>query len=1353
MKNWLLNKIIKFIFSISIVFCLPFSVVIAEEDFTQYRTEENKVDGEPYLNPAWVEWNNLPDEEKERWEVVPQKLIYDYVYVKEKNSQSYNGDLLQSYNNNLLNSNSLTTYNSNLVEEVTSILPSYYNLSDLGLVGPVKNQSSLGLCWAFATVGAIESNALITLNKNLVFSERQLDYALAYKKNITEGYNPYEFGRDLGDGAVIGNANHAFISGIAPQLTSVWGDYATDKNTESMKKVLDIDNVSYQVTNIISFPSLNPNTASVEEKEAYYKMLKEHIINYGGIYVGTVSPSGDCYDSNYKIIKKSSCSSDGAHAMLVVGWDDTYGPDYNGDGVGDGAWILKNSWGTLKTYIYLSYESENSTFGGVVSVEEKTWDNNYDFLDLTINNHFQKEDKYYSEFIYYKDSENDEQLNRITLKNWKYFPNGLDLDIYVSTTGNFEDKVFVGEVNILNTGLYSINVDELELKSDKYSIYVESTDSTKFYTANAFTSDVSETSEIKAQSRILGDYFSVNTNSSHEVSEVQLVTNTHNIETGEHVTYKIKNADQEDASNLFAIDNTYVLNDNVSAVMSINQIGFEKGDYTLETYYNDELIDSYDFTVGDRLVESISFKINELNMYIGTTYALETIITPDDVANSNLIWSSDNEEVASVNSEGVITANEPGTTYINVASSDGSNINNKIKIIVSELEGSGTVEDPFLISDKYDLDFIRYNLNSYYKLTNDIIFEDEDFISMGAFYNSGGRWMPISNFEGVLDGNGYTIHNLNISNRNSDLGLFSNVKNARIMNLTFKNIYMYGGIKAYSVGTVTGSSSNSYFENIKILDSEISIRSNINSSVGGIIGLSENDTIINCVNNSEILANANTHNIIKTTGGIVGKIQNNTTIINSYNNGAITSNIVGGLVGQIGSEENPDSGNAVILNSYNTGRVKEVTSIFFSTYSGGISSYIKNSYIKNVYSIANYGEENELYGYLTDYLENSVVENYYGHIDELIPINSTLTNPISFEYISGASSNEGNYSICSEKIFDCENVWEKQGDNKYFTLKQNSIDLNDEFINIRLDENKKVETYFFNELGNYLDIENSNEDVVIITSDGDILPKQVGSSMIKFSSRKGSNITKTFNVTVSGPLVENILLSDSEIELLEGSTKKITTEIQPSNAHIQDLIWASDDESIAIINQEGNIIAIKEGTTTIRVKTTDGSNIEKEILITVLPLRIELASNSIYVIKESTGNKYIDNILLNKFNQQIIPLKYNSFISNFTTSTQKYFELYDKDGVVINNDDTKIKTGMHFKTPNGNYTVVVKGDVNGDGNITITDISKLYSHIRETKLIEEYYYLLSGDSNGDNKVTVTDISKLYSFIRNSDINL
>lgn len=67
-----------------------------------------------------------------------------------------------------------------------------------------------------------------------------------------------------------------------------------------------------------------------------------------------------------------------------------------------------------------------------------------------------------------------------------------------------------------------------------------------------------------------------------------------------------------------------------------------------------------------------------------------------------------------------------------------------------------------------------------------------------------------------------------------------------------------------------------------------------------------------------------------------------------------------------------------------------------------------------------------------------------------------------------------------------------------------------------------------------------------------------------------------------------------------------------------------------------------------------------------------------------------------------------------------------------------IATGMTAVTGSTSVTIVVTGDANGDGKLTITDVVKLQSHVVGKNSLSGAY-AKAADINGDGKVTITDV--------------
>jgi uncharacterized protein YjdB len=70
-------------------------------------------------------------------------------------------------------------------------------------------------------------------------------------------------------------------------------------------------------------------------------------------------------------------------------------------------------------------------------------------------------------------------------------------------------------------------------------------------------------------------------------------------------------------------------------------------------------------------VTGVEVSPTSLSLHEGETGTLTATISPDNATNKEVSWSSDNEAVATVNAEGVVTALAEGTAVITATSSDG----------------------------------------------------------------------------------------------------------------------------------------------------------------------------------------------------------------------------------------------------------------------------------------------------------------------------------------------------------------------------------------------------------------------------------------------------------------------------------------------------------------------------------------------------------------------------------------------------------------------------------------------------------------------------------------------------------
>ena len=129
--------------------------------------------------------------------------------------------------------------------------------------------------------------------------------------------------------------------------------------------------------------------------------------------------------------------------------------------------------------------------------------------------------------------------------------------------------------------------------------------------------------------------------------------------------------------------------------------------------------------------------------------------------------------------------------------------------------------------------------------------------------------------------------------------------------------------------------------------------------------------------------------------------------------------------------------------------------------------------------------------------------------------------------------------------------------------------------------------------------QSSDEKVATVDENGKVTAVGNGTATITATSVSGS-YTATVSVTVKIPVEIQKLTIEAEKETLTkiGESTELKVKIEPENADLQKLIWKSHNEKIAIVNENGKVTAVGNGTAEITVTTEDGK-ITASIMITV----------------------------------------------------------------------------------------------------------------------------------------------------------
>lgn len=139
----------------------------------------------------------------------------------------------------------------------------------------------------------------------------------------------------------------------------------------------------------------------------------------------------------------------------------------------------------------------------------------------------------------------------------------------------------------------------------------------------------------------------------------------------------------------------------------------------------------------------------------------------------------------------------------------------------------------------------------------------------------------------------------------------------------------------------------------------------------------------------------------------------------------------------------------------------------------------------------------------------------------------------------------------------------------------------------------------------------SNNSVATVDSNGVVTSKNSGSTIITATTHNELKTEFFIEVETS---VTNITLNSNEINLNPGGTFKLDATVNPSNASNKNIKWISANESIATVDQSGNVAADVAGTTYISAVSADGKvvatctvNVSKPVVTKPAKVKIKSA--------------------------------------------------------------------------------------------------------------------------------------------------
>ena len=126
-----------------------------------------------------------------------------------------------------------------------------------------------------------------------------------------------------------------------------------------------------------------------------------------------------------------------------------------------------------------------------------------------------------------------------------------------------------------------------------------------------------------------------------------------------------------------------------------------------------------------------------------------------------------------------------------------------------------------------------------------------------------------------------------------------------------------------------------------------------------------------------------------------------------------------------------------------------------------------------------------------------------------------------------------------------------------------------------------------------------NEEVATVDENGLVTAVSAGEANITATAVDGSGVTATCKVTVTPKLVTSVILDESELTIEKNFTEQLTATVAPDDADNLSLTWTSDNEEVATVDENGLVTAVGEGTATITATANDGSGVSASCVVTV----------------------------------------------------------------------------------------------------------------------------------------------------------
>ena len=185
------------------------------------------------------------------------------------------------------------------------------------------------------------------------------------------------------------------------------------------------------------------------------------------------------------------------------------------------------------------------------------------------------------------------------------------------------------------------------------------------------------------------------------------------------------------------------------------------------------------------------------------------------------------------------------------------------------------------------------------------------------------------------------------------------------------------------------------------------------------------------------------------------------------------------------------------------------------------------------------------------------------------------------------------------------------------TVTNDSVDveeivLNPKNVNLKVGETSQITSKVLPENATNRELVWSSSDSSIVTVDdkGVIKGVKAGTATITAKTKDGK-VVSTVKVTIESvptptPMViESLKFNEDNVSVKKGNSLNLVVVVKPSELSSSKLTWTSSDSSVVTVDENGKITGIKEGTTTITVKSSNGKTAKCSVTVTANTIAVE----------------------------------------------------------------------------------------------------------------------------------------------------